>query len=175
MRMLISTVQPCRSAYNITFGSLNISFAGNAEHDYESLVQWDAQAITSDCINWLFGVEPENVTYSRSWLFSNLKTEKLLSRLLPERLGSDLRVLVEMTSLLHNWGAEDAPPELPTVFSTHMQAEKGNKVLRVLQTDLDPVRVATKSSESRYGLLLLLFGTMLAVSYSMPRDGIQTV
>lgn len=154
--------QSCSStAFGHAVRRTDILVMGNVFHDYQSMIEWTAPAVFTDCIMWLSTIDSPVVSYSRAWLFSACKTEQLLCSFLPNQLCEKLRVLAETTTVIHNWGQSAYPSQV-----RGLRSFAGTQILRALDETLRPASLANSSVDYLAGIFLLLFGTTLAVSYN---------
>ena len=153
---------PCSQ---VTFKELtdqsDFSFAGTSHHDYESMVEWDPTRLFEDCLEWLRTIDTDVETYSRSWLFSSFRTQQLLSSLISKKLCEALRVLVETTTLIHNWGPDAPFPNFSSREVHGIRSFAGTSVIRALDVSLRPSNLASNSANELAGLLSLYSGLSL--------------
>ena len=149
-------------------------------HEYASLVEWNIRAIAMNSIDWLNnstschrGQTPPIFSYSRSWLFSSEKAESLLSHVVPSRTCKMLRILMERTTLMQSWGSTTSLPHWSSTQLHDLRAFSGKEVLQSLEDAMYPLRLADCALSSFTGLFLLLFATMVAVSYQLPNVSIS--
>ena len=117
-------------------------------------------------MQWLSDPGSHTIACSRAWLFSSFSTEQLLSQYLPSRLCESIRGLVVTTTLIHNWGSEIQCPRLSTAELRSIRAFAGSQMVKTLELALHPSSLAKSSIDQLEGLFILLFGTMIAVSYT---------
>lgn len=103
---------------------------------------------------------------SRVWMLSSLKAECLLSTFLDGNLCKALRVLVETSSILHNWGMDTSYSRYSSTDLWSIRSFAGSQVLRGLERALNLQRLANASADVLKALFLVLLGTVIAVGYS---------
>lgn len=142
-----------------------LSYEGSAHHNYESKVKWNTEAISENCVTWLNNNE-FIASYSQSWLFASFKTERLLSGLLDRTMCQSLRLLMQVLSINHNWYQDVVFSDCSATKLSAACAFAGSQTLQGLEVALRPVNLSQKSLDQLRGLFLMLFGAILAISYS---------
>ena len=141
----------------------------------EPVARWGLSAISSNCTDWITSSHlPANVD-NFAWIFSSLNSERLLSGWVSPDLSMALRVLIETSSVLHNWGcnASYAGYSATDLLSIHSFA--GSQVLRGLDAALSIHTLAKASQGGLKALFLVLFGTTTAVGCWKPIVQLETV
>lgn len=92
-----------------------------------------------------------------------------MSNLVPKKLCETLRLLVETTTMIYNWGSDAQFPHCSADELHGIRSFAGSQMNRALQNALHPTRVANSSIDQLAGLVFLLFGTMIAVSHTRTR------
>ena len=143
---------------SILFGDVKCSFRPE--------VQWDLGYITADCAEWVRQERLKPESNSRAWLFSSHKTEILLSTFVGFSLSKALRVLVETSSILYNWGLDTSYSQYSPSDLWRIRSFAGSQVVHDLGNALKNARLANASQDELKALFLVLLGTIIAVGYS---------
>lgn len=169
---IYSTHRSCDSnGFDDALKSIITPIVRYARHEYKSMVDWTVDGLFAHCWLWASNIcsDASIVTpYSRSWAFSAVGTETFLSTLTSKDMCHGLRLLVEVSTLLYNWGSD---PGFPARYSTHLhsiQSFTGSKLIQAFKKPLTPVRLANSSLPQLQGLFFLLFGAIIAVSHTGP-------
>ena len=81
---------------------------------------------------------------------------------------------MHITCITHNWKQDVAFSDCPATELSTACASAGSETLKRLEEQLRPVNLSQNSIDQLRGLFLLLFGALLAVSYSEMRvDSMQ--
>lgn len=105
-------------------------------------------------------------SHSRVWILSSLKAENLLSTFVDGNLSKALRVLVETSSILHNWGMDTSYSQYSSSDLWRIRSFAGSQVLHGLERAMNLQRLANASADVLSALFLVLLGTVIAVGYS---------
>ena len=139
---------------------------GKAKHSFYPEVHWDLGSISSDCIDWILDERLKPESNSRVWIFSSFNAELLLSNFVDGSLSKALRVLVETSSVLHNWGVDARYSHFSSSDLWKIRSFAGSQVLHGLEHALRIASLAKASAEALKALFLVLLGTIIAVGYS---------
>lgn len=99
-------------------------------------------------------------------MFSTLKAELLLSSFVDGNLSKALRVLVETSSILRNWGINTSYSHYSSSDLWSIRSFAGSQVLQGLEYALKNTRLAKASADVLKALFLVLLATIIAVGYS---------
>lgn len=135
------------------------------------MVEWSVGCLFADCWAWAGNVDKSTsmaIPYSRAWAFSATKTEDFLSTLTSRDTCQTLRLLVETSTLVYNWGPSALFPCQNSHNFLSLRSFAGSKLLRAFGKLLAPDSLANSSFDQLQGLFFLLFGAIIAVSYVTP-------
>ena len=126
----------------------------NASHRYESILDWDTQALIDACIGNLQG---HDYRLPLSWLFGSSSS---FSNSIPSLLREMIQALLE--SSYHLYCIPDS-----WLRDQHcaIRGFCGSHVLQQLTISLRPSNLAKSSFKTLMSLFFLLFASLLAVSY----------
>lgn len=158
---------PCtQDKYNAIIAASDLIIVGDAQLPFEPDFLWDLDAVSSDCANWICEEHVNPASNSRVWMLSSLKAEDLLSKFVNSKLSKALRVLVEMSSILHNWGDDATFSHYSSSDLWSIRSFAGSQALRNLEAVLTNNRLAEFSKDMLKALFLILLGTIIAVGYT---------
>ena len=158
---------PCGyDQYEKIINGNNDILIGDARHNFPLEIRWDLESVVSDCAEWVLeeGLRPE--TNSRVWIFSSFKAETLLSTFVGGNLSKALRVLVETSSILYNWGMDANYLQYSPSDLWRIRSFAGSQAIHGLEDALKNVKLAKASVDVLKSLFLALLGTIIAVGYS---------
>ncbi len=164
---LISQDFPCtQDKYSAIVCDSDFVIVGDAERTFKPRILWDLDAVSSDCAKWICEEHVEPVSNSRVWMLSSLKAEDLLSNFVDPDLSKALRILVETSSILHNWGGDATFSHYSSSDLWSIRSFAGSQALRNLGAVLTNNRLATSSKDVLKAVFLILLGTIIAVGYT---------
>ena len=135
---------------------------------FENEIDWDVDTLCSEVAQWILDDDAQPASTSLVGIFSSLAFEKLIAPLLGGDMSTNLRLLVEMSSVLY---CSDGLTTYAGCRSTELwsvQAHVGTKVLQSLDVKMAATFSASISSPAPdpKALFLALLATIIAVSYS---------
>ena len=139
---------------------------GNATHNFPLEIRWDLESVVSDCVEWVLEERLRPESNSRVWMFSSFKAETLLSTFVGGNLSKALRILVETSSILHNWGMDADYLRYSPSDLWKIRSFAGSQMIHGLELALKNARLAKASVDNLKALFLALLGTIIAVGYS---------
>lgn len=139
---------------------------GNVEQNCNSEAQWDLGSIALDCADWVLDERLKPGSKSRVWLFSSFEAEYLLSTIVGGDLSRAFRVLVEISSIIHNWGIIASYSQYSSSDLWRIRSFAGSQVVQSLEQALKLNRLAKASADVLKALFLVLLGTIIAVGHS---------
>lgn len=145
-------------------GNSNI-LIGDLRHTFDVEIRWDLENVVLDCADWISAENLKPESNSRVWIFSSLKAEILLSTFLGGNLSKAVRVLVETSSILHNWGINASYLRYSSSDLWRIRSFAGSQVLHGLEHALKNANLAKASVDVLKALFLALLGTIIAVGY----------
>jgi len=167
---------PCsQERYNSIVCASDINITGNTKSDFQPPMCWDLHTIASNCADWICEESVNSALNSRVWIFSSLDAENLLARTLDENLSRALRVLVQTSSMIHNWGDEANFSHYSPSDLWSLRSFAGSQVLRGLDAALNINKLAKASHNELEAMFLALFGSVIAVGYTGPRIYLEEV
>ena len=173
---LISLDFPCnQETYIAILNSTQYNVTGHVYRSYNLDVTWDIQSLALDVSDWLRPKSSTGSTHSCVWLFSSPQSEQVLSQYLKRNLTLALRVLVETTSAIYNLGGDAAYQDCSNTDLWSIRSFAGSQLLTGLESALNDRRLAGASLHELKALFLILFGAMLAVSYSISASDAEIV
>lgn len=99
-------------------------------------------------------------------MFSSLDAERLLSKYVDANLSKAVRILVETSSILRNWGMNTNYLHYSSSDLWNIRSFAGSQVLKGLESALNVKRLAESSADVLKALFLVTHGTVIAVGYS---------
>lgn len=139
---------------------------GNLKQNCNSETQWDLGSIALDCADWVLDERMKPGSKSRVWLFSSSEAEYLLSTIVGGELSRAFRILVEISSIIHNWGIFTSYSQYSSSDLWKIRSFAGSQVVQGLEQSLKFNRLAKASVDVLKALFLVLLGTIIAVGYS---------
>ena len=159
---------PSRDGYAPTSFTSDIFIAGDVRRSFEPPIDWDLENIASDCANWICE-DDIPVPNSRVWILSSRDAEHLLSPLLDRELCRALRLMMETSSILHNWGSDANFSPYSAADLWKIRSSAGSQVLRRLDAALSLTKLANASHDELKATFLALFGAVISVGYTDSR------
>lgn len=158
---------PCsREQYEEILRTNDNILIGNLKQHCNSEAQWDLGSIALDCADWVLDERLKPGLKSRVWLFSSLEAQYLLSTVVGGDLSRAFRVLVEISSIIHNWGMFTSYSQYSSSDLWRIRSFAGSQVVQGLEQALKFNRLAKASADVLKALFLVLLGTIIAVGYS---------
>ena len=160
---------PCnQEQYDSILRTNTVIVAGNTSHSFDPEVCWDLGTMASDCAEWILGKSVKPRAKNRVWTFSSFDAECLLSPFVDANLSKALRVLVETSSILRNWGMDTSYSDYSSSDLWSIRSFAGSQLLQGLERALNLQRLAESSEDVLKALFLVILGTIIAVGYSTP-------
>lgn len=143
--------------------------AGSAfDERIKEKMTWSVDSISSEFVRWMSDGDAEQGTTSLIGLLSSIAFESLISECYDKSLGKDLRLLVEVTSILYCNGGRDTDVDPDPVKLRSIRSLVGKRLLQGIEPALGNTSLATFTLEQLKALFLVLFATITAVGYSRP-------
>lgn len=166
--MLTSQDFPCtQDKYNAIISTSDFILVGDAERTFKPGFLWDLGAVSSDCAKWICEEHVSPASTSRVCMLSSLKAADLLSKFVDPGLSKALRVVVETSSILHNWGDDATFSRYSSSDLWSIRSFAGSQALRNLEAVLMNNRLAKSSKDVLKAVFLVLLGTVIAVGYTV--------
>lgn len=140
--------------------------AKDIQSDVDSNVHWDLEYISKNFAQWLGSPYVSPASFSRVGILCSFKLIHLLSDFLPEILIQHFRLLMETSSILYYNGNPCGYAEYSHIDLCLVRSFLGTKVLNGLEKALASTALAKATVHELQALFLMLFGTIIAVSYS---------
>ncbi len=99
-------------------------------------------------------------------MLSSINADLLLSKFVDGNLSEALRVLIETSSILRNWGMDTSYSHYSSSELWSIRSFAGSQVLHGLERALNLQRLALVSADVLKALFLVILGTIIAVGYS---------
>lgn len=143
---------------------------------FESDIVWDVEALSSDFANWMSNEAATPTTTSRAGILSSGTFERLVQNLVGVHLSSHLRLLVKLSTFLHNYGPRATYAGYSAMDLWSLRSFAGNMVLNRLEAVLrDNKKLARASKQELQALFMMLFGATIAVAYTTSINQIAEV
>ena len=139
---------------------------GTDKRTFDLEFHWDLGSIASDCAEWVLDERVKPGSNSRVWILSSIDAETLLSEFVDGNLSKAVRVLVETSSILYNWGMDTSYSHYSSSELWSLRSFAGSQVLHGLERALNVQRLAVVSADVLKALFLVILGTIIAVGYS---------
>ena len=137
----------------------------HTELDFNHLVEWDIDALSTDFATWMAVDSVHPAATSRVGILSSAECQILLHEYLEEDLCTSFRLLIKVSSLLYN--RKDRPhPHYELEQLDLIRSSIGAKLLTCLEMALKNTALAKASKEKLMSLFLVLLGAIIAVTYT---------
>ena len=131
----------------------------------------DLDTTTMDFVCWMTGGAPPRkhvdqsttTAMSRIGVLVSVQLQNSISSSIGRELSENYRVLVECSSMLHNWGIGPNHAGYSHVELRRIRSYSGTKVLKHLEGALTLTSLAQGSADTLKSLFLVLTGTIIAV------------
>lgn len=129
-------------------------------------VDWNIDALCSDFANWMSDDSSVPASISSAGILSCLSFERVFGDMLHKDLARNVRLLVQITSFLHNHGLRATYAGYSSMDLWSIRSYAGSNVLRNLERALCAPNLSKLSENELKTLFLVLFGATLGVGYS---------
>ena len=135
------------------------------ELHFDKSIHWDIDALSIDFATWMAADDRNPAATSRVGILSSVECQRILHHHLDEDICTNLRLLVKTSSLL--FSREDSPhPYYDSGQLNIIRSLVGAKSLKSLEPALKSTALANASQDKLKGLFLVLFGMIIAVTYT---------
>lgn len=155
-----------KEAYSTIVARSTCLIAKDIQLEVESDIRWDLGLISQEFAQFLSDPRITFSSRSRVGILCSFRLIRLLSELVPDPLSQHFRLFLETSSVLYNSGDQCDYAGNGHRDVLLARSFVGTRVLKGLERALGSTALARASMNELKALFVMLFGTIIAVSYS---------
>lgn len=134
------------------------------------MIKWDVGSISAEFVLWMTDDDALPGSTSLVGILSFSAFESMISKFVDRSLSRNVRLLVELTSILYSHGSQGSYAACDATSLWNLCSLVGTRVLQGLESALGNASLAAASLEKLKALFLVQFATIIAVGYWQPRS-----